>query len=88
MIFEKLEYWSQFDLPVIKIEDYNYIPVSQVNNILNLVELKTGSNIYRSDCTKLINSVTRSENNVIKNQSLELFVPIELLSTFIITKNS
>ncbi|GAA4940493.1 hypothetical protein GCM10023314_11660 [Algibacter agarivorans] len=86
MIFETVNYWKQFDIPILDIDNYHYIHFTDVNNILAPVELKLSDDVYISNNSKLLNTKTNACTGITKNEGIELFVPIELLNKFIIAK--
>lgn len=50
------------------------------------VHLKLSDEIYNCEFTKLLNTVTYTDQNIKESECLELFVPIEMLSKYIIVK--
>lgn len=86
MVFEKIEYWQKFSIPIIEVDKLHYVSVNTVNDILNPIELHVNDEVYSSSVTKIFNTCLFSETGTIKNQGLELFVPIEKLNKFISAK--
>lgn len=80
--FKSVEYWKRFSIPVIKIDNYHYIFINNVMDILDPVELTLNNSVYTCDKTKLLTCVFD------ENESYEVFVPIELLSRYIVLKET